>query len=62
MWMGGRLYVVSCNVPTRAASREEEENFFQDAENIICSLPKGERYVLLGNFNAHVHSIEIIGD
>ena len=60
--MGGRPYVVSYNVPTRAASREGEQTFFQEAENIIFSLPIRERHVLLGNFNAQVHSIEIIGD
>ena len=53
-----RLHVVSCYAPTRAASREDKEAFFQELENIISSVPSQEKYVLLGDFNARVGSRE----
>lgn len=53
---GNRMHMVSCYAPTRAASREVKEAFFQELENIISSVPSGERYILLGDFNALVGS------
>ena len=53
---GNRMHMVSCYAPTRAASREVKEAFFQELENIISSVPSGERYILLGDFNARVGS------
>ena len=53
-----RLHVVSCYAPTRAASREDKEAFFQELENFISSVPSGEVYILLGDFNARVGSRE----
>ena len=34
---GSRIHMVSCYAPTRAASREDKEAFFQELENIIMS-------------------------
>ena len=53
-----RIHVVSCFAPARAASREDEDAFFQELENIISRVPSGERYVILGDFNARVESRE----
>ena len=43
---GSRIHMVSCYAPTRVASREVKEAFFQELENIISS---GERDILLGD-------------
>ena len=58
----GRLHVVSCYAPTRAASRETKDTFFQEIENILSAVPQGEKYVLMGDFNACVGSRECAGD
>ena len=44
------LHVISCYAPTRAAPREEKEQFFQQ----LSTVPAGESYILLGDFNACV--------
>ena len=56
------LHVVSCYAPTRAASRQVKDTFFQDLESILAALPIGQKYVILGDFNAHVGSRKCIGD
>ena len=53
-----RIHVVSCYAPTRAASREDKDVFFQELNNIISGVPAGEMYIILGDFNAHVGSRE----
>ena len=53
-----KLYVVSCYAPTRAASREDKEAFFQMSDSFISSVPSQEGYVILGDFNARVGSRE----
>lgn len=59
----GRLHVVSCYAPTRAASRETKDAFFQELENILSTVPQGEKYLLMGDFNARVGSRECaVGD
>ena len=58
----GRLHVVSCYAPTRAASRETKDTFLQEIENILSAVPQGEKYVLMGDFNACVGSRECAGD
>ena len=55
-----RIYLVSCYAPTRTASRENKAAFFQELERIISSVPSGERYVILGDFNTCVGSRESI--
>lgn len=55
---GSRIHIVSCYAPTRAASREVKEAFFQELENVISLVPSKEKYVLLGDFNARVGSRE----
>ena len=49
-----RLHIISCYAPTRAASRETKDEFFQELENIMASIPAGERYIILGDFNPRV--------
>lgn len=51
-----RLHVLSCYAPTRAASRETKDKFFQDLENALASIPSEEPYIVLGDFNARVGS------
>ena len=53
-----RIHVVSCYAPTRAASREDKDAFFQELNNIISGVPAGETYIILGDFNACVGSRE----
>ena len=57
-----RVHLVSCYAPTRAGSREDKDAFFQDLECIIASVPSGEIYVLLGDFNACVESRESVNE
>ena len=60
----GRLHMMSCYAPTRAARRETKGAFFQEIENILSTVSQGEKYmyVLMGDFNAHVGSRECVGD
>ena len=60
--MKTKLLVVSCYAPTRAASREIKDIFFQGLESILAAILRGEKYVILGDFNAHVGSRECVGD
>ena len=53
-----RMHLVSRYAPTRATTREVKDAFFQELENIFSSIPSGELYVLLGDFNARVGSRE----
>ena len=50
----GKLHVVSCYAPMRAARREAKVAFFQDIECFLSSVPSGEMYLILGDFNARV--------
>ena len=49
---------MSCYAPTRAASREDKDAFFQELSKIISGVPEGETYIILGDFNARVGSRE----
>ena len=42
--------------PTYAASREEKNRFFESLQDALSSIPSGECFVMLGDFNAHVGS------
>ena len=53
-----KLHVVSCYAPTRAASREDKEAFFQVLGNFISTVSSRESYIILGDFNARVGSRE----
>ena len=53
-----RIQVVSCYAPTRAASREDKDAFFQELNIIISRVPSGGTYTILGDFNASVGSRE----
>ena len=59
---GGRLHVGSCRAPTRAARREMKDAFFQELDHMLASILSGEKYVVLGDFNAHVGSRKHVGD
>ena len=45
-----KLHVVSCYAPTKAASRQVKDTFFQDLESILAAIPSGEKYVILDDF------------
>ena len=55
-----KVHLVSCYAPTRTASREDKDAFFQELESIIFSVPSGGMYVILGDFNARVGSRDSI--
>ena len=59
---GGRLHVLSCYAPTRAARREVKDAFLQELDHMLVSVPSGEKYVVLGDFNHHVGSREHVRD
>ena len=50
----GQLHVLSCYVPTFAASREEKNSFFDLLQDALSSIPAEECYVIQGDFNARV--------
>ena len=52
----GRLHVLSCYVPTRAASREDKDKFLNRHDVFITSVPARDCYVILGDFNARIVS------
>ena len=45
-----KLHVVSCYAPTRAASKEEKDNFnfYDDLGAVLSSIPKSDLYVVSG--------------
>ena len=54
---------MSYYAPTKAASRQEKNTFFFDElTTISLSVPAGEKYIVLGDFNAHVGSKQVVGD
>ena len=59
---GGRLHVMSCYAPIRAAKREVKDAFFQVLDHMLANVPSGKRYVVLGDFNARVGSREHVED
>ena len=42
-----KLHAVSCYAPTRAASRQERNTFFDDLNSILPSVPAGEKHIVL---------------
>ena len=57
-----KLYAISCYAPTRLARREDKDQFYDKLDTIISSIPTNDKYVLLGDFNAHVGSREHNGE
>ena len=57
-----KLHIVSCYAPTQSARREEKDKFYDELDTVLSSIPSGEKYVLLGDFNARVGSRELIND
>ena len=57
-----KLHIVSCYAPTRAASRQDKENFYDDLGAVLAGIPDTDMYVLLGDFNAHIGSRESAHD
>jgi hypothetical protein len=56
------LHVFSCYAPTRAASRAEKIRFYGDLQQALSTIPSGESYILLGDFNARVGARETADD
>ena len=42
-----------------AAGREEKDKFFDLLQDVLSTIPSGECYVMLGDFNACVGSREV---
>ena len=57
-----RVHLVSCYAPTKAASREDTDAFFQKLQCTFSSVPSGELYSILGGFNASVGSRESVDE
>lgn len=53
-----KLHVVSCYAPTRAASREEKDKFYDELGGVLSGIPDSDLYVMLGDFNARIGSRE----
>ena len=53
-----KLHVVSCYAPTRAASREEKDKFYDELGGVLSCIPESDLYILLGDFNARIGSRE----
>ena len=53
---GDHLHVISCYAPTRAASRAQKDDFYQDLEQALTAVPTDQPYILLGDLNARVGS------
>ena len=49
-----RLHVLSCYAPTLAASREKKDEFFDTLQQALPGIQSGEKFVLLGDYNARV--------
>ena len=48
----GHLHILSCYTPTFAASRVEKDQFLNDLQQALDSIPCRESYVMLVDFNA----------
>ncbi len=53
-----KLHIVSCYAPTRAASKQEKDAFYDDLGTLLAGIPDSDLYVLLGDFNARIGSRE----
>ena len=51
-----KLHIMSCYAPTRAASRQDKEDFFQQLDTFLNYLSRGEQFIILDDFNACVGS------
>ena len=51
-----RIHVLFCYAPTYAYSKKEKESFFDSLQQAVSIVLPGERYVILGAFNARVGS------
>ena len=40
----------------------KKDTFFEELKTILSSVPAGEKYIVLGEFNARVGSSEVAGD
>ena len=54
----GKLHVLLCYAPTRAASRAEKDEFYDMLQQALDEVPSNEVFILLGDFNARVGSRE----
>ena len=52
----GHIHILSGYVPTFSASRVEKDQFLNDLQQVLDSIPSRESYVRLGDFNARVGS------
>ena len=49
-----QLTVISAYVPTMTSPKEVEKKFYDDLNTLIKSMPRNDKLILLGNFNARV--------
>ena len=49
-----RLTLISAYAPTMTYSEEEKEQFYLELSNILDSVPKSDKLLILGDFNTRV--------
>ena len=60
--LGDSTYCPVMHAPTRAAGQEDKDNFLNQLDVFITSVPARDYYVILGDFNAHVGSRSVDED
>ncbi len=48
------IHIIACYAPTFRSSRNDKDTFFNDLQAVLRSLPRHDKFVLLGDFNARV--------
>ncbi|XP_065886632.1 uncharacterized protein [Dysidea avara] len=56
------LHVVSCYAPTWGSSRAVKDEFWDGLESFLNSVPLGDQWIMLGDFNARVGSRVCLDD
>ena len=46
--------LISCYAPTLTSSEEIKDQFYEQLDNLLASIPRHEKIILLGDFNARV--------
>ena len=57
-----RIHVISCYIPTYAASRVIKEKFLDELQQALDAIPPSEIYIIMGDFNVRVGSRTSVND
>ena len=50
------IHILSCYAPTFCPSRHDKDQFFNNLQEALDTIPSSDPYVILGDFNANVGS------